>query len=114
MKKHIGKIIGSAGILLAAFSGPIGKQLTLFFKGKPAVPMFSITGEFDYCRYFILTVVVIGGILTSAGIMIEVISGFRANKKERQIGIGPPLAGRPSHTTECTDHNNGGSAVRGW
>ena len=33
--------------------------------------------------------------------------------KTSPIGLGPPLAGRPSHTTECTDHNNGGSADQG-
>ena len=31
--------------------------------------------------------------------------------KASAIGIGTPLAGSPSHTTECTDHTNGGSAV---
>jgi hypothetical protein len=30
------------------------------------------------------------------------------------IGIGTLITERPSHTTEHTDHNNGGSAVQGW
>jgi hypothetical protein len=34
--------------------------------------------------------------------------------EEDSIGIGTLITERPSHTTEHTDHNNGGSAVQGW
>jgi hypothetical protein len=37
---------------------------------------------------------------------------FEETKKS--IGIGTLITERPSHTTEHTDHNNGGSAVQGW
>ena len=37
-----------------------------------------------------------------------------SNETEWPIGIGTLITERPSHTTEYADHNNGGSAVRGW
>lgn len=36
---------------------------------------------------------------------------FQGSSNETQIGIGTPLARRPSHTTDRTDHVSSGSAV---
>jgi hypothetical protein len=37
---------------------------------------------------------------------------LRKMQKKAHIGIGDPIAEAPSHTTVCTDHVYGGSAVR--
>jgi hypothetical protein len=82
MKKHIGKLIGILGILLIAFAMPIGRELTLLIKGKPLGPMISVTGPFDYCKSWIVVVVVTGAILTLAGISMEIASGIKTSRKK--------------------------------
>ena len=60
-------------------------------------------------------VVGIGLILSAMGIwqLVIAIRKTRLNRHQRtQIGIGSPLTGTPSHTTELTDRVFGGSAVR--
>jgi hypothetical protein len=42
------------------------------------------------------------------------LDAFLPKQRGHQIGIGTLITERPSHTTEHTDHNNGGSAVQGW
>ena len=46
--------------------------------------------------------------------VITALSGMNDIAQIDEIGIGLPIAEEPSHTTEYTDHNNGGSAVQGW
>ncbi len=54
------------------------------------------------------------GIVVPAAVLILNMLLFTANKQGRivPIGIGTPLAGRPSHTTDRTDRVTSGSAAR--